>query len=375
MGNVKLEVMANIIRNTFTSGWSKMYFYPNIPEKIYAKLFSNFDQYLNTNNVIAFCDTTLTHNSKNGIIFTLNGFYQQDLLEKPVYINYTDIISMDVLPNKKGEKNATDSVIQITYKENDSVSMLSISTSYEKENLKRCLEQLKMQYESWDDVLTFKLSGPVGNVELPPEQKKKCQKIIHTASVAAGGAGTGLSQIPLADTAVITPIQITMIISLAAVFGIRLTEGAAKGVLASASTSFVGRGVSQVLVGWIPFIGNAINTATAAGLTEAVGWMAASHFFCLQQEDKAKYKYEGMKHGYTMASEEFEIKYRKLAKEFINQQKKFETARDEYEELLKSYEKYIQELEEKIKNNDADFSIDYLNELKDEFEKLNNLCA
>ena len=218
MGNVKLEVMANIIRNTFTSGWSKMYFYPNIPEKIYAKLFSNFDQYLNTNNVIAFCDTTLTHNSKNGIIFTLNGFYQQDLLEKPVYINYTDIISMDVLPNKKGEKNATDSVIQITYKENDSVSMLSISTSYEKENLKRCLEQLKMQYESWDDVLTFKLSGPVGNVELPPEQKKKCQKIIHTASVAAGGAGTGLSQIPLADTAVITPIQITMIISLAEEF-------------------------------------------------------------------------------------------------------------------------------------------------------------
>ena len=90
------------------------------------------------------------------------------------------------------------------------------------------MEQLKAQYETWDDVLTFKLSGIVGNVELPTELKKKCHAIIHTASVAAGGVGTGLAQIPLADNVVITPIQITMIISLAAVFDIRLTEGAAR---------------------------------------------------------------------------------------------------------------------------------------------------
>lgn len=295
--------------------------------------------------------------------------------KNPVYINYKDITSIDVVANKKGEKNSTDAVINIKYNEKEKISSLQISTSYEKENLKRCLEQLKAQYETWDDVLTFKLSGTVGNVELPPDLKKKCHVIIHTASVAAGGVGTGLAQIPLADNAVITPIQITMIVSLAAVFDIRLTEGAAKGILGGASGSLIGRKVSQVLFGWIPVLGNAINTATAAGLTEAIGWMAATHFFCLQQDDKAKYKYEGMKHGYTMASEEFEIKYRKLAREFINQKKNFESARDEYEELLKNYEAYIEELEVKLKDKDSSVSVDYLNEIKREYERLNNLCA
>ena len=35
---------------------------------------------------------------------------------------------------------------------------------------------------------------------------------------------------------------------------------------------------SQVLVGWIPGIGNAINATTAAGITEAMGWLLAKEF-------------------------------------------------------------------------------------------------
>ena len=35
------------------------------------------------------------------------------------------------------------------------------------------------------------------------KQKKECHTIIHTASVAAGGVGAGLAQIPGSDNAVI----------------------------------------------------------------------------------------------------------------------------------------------------------------------------
>ena len=56
------------------------------------------------------------------------------------------------------------------------------------------------------------------------------------------------------------------------------SEAAAEAVLASAAASMIGRGISQILVGWIPGLGNAINASTAAGLTEAIGWILANDF-------------------------------------------------------------------------------------------------
>lgn len=247
--------------------------------------------------------------------------------------------------------------------------------------LKRTLDKLVSRYASWDDVITFKASGEVGSVKLNDSQKKKCNVIIHAASVAAGGVGTGLAQIPLSDNTVITPIQITMIISLAEVFDIRLTEGAAKGILAGASASFIGRGVSQVLLGWIPVLGNAINTATAAGITEAIGWMAVAHFFSLQQDDKAKYKFDGMKEGYVRASAEYEVKLRRQAQEFIKQQKNFEKEKEAYEQLIAEYENYICKMEEKFEKTDRGNENDYImlqtsiDNMKSEYESLVKLKA
>ena len=377
----KLEVVKAIVENTFGFTWGKMYYYPDMPEKILAKLIKYFDPYLNTNNVVAFCDSTLTGNAKNGIIFTLTGIYQQDILEKPVYINYKDITYINIIPNKKGDVHASNAKAVIFYWTKNGLSQLGITTSYDKVKLKHTLDKLVSQYKQWDDVITFKASGEVGSVELTDSQKKKCNAIIHTASVAAGGVGTGLAQIPLSDNAIITPIQITMIVSLAAVFDIRLTEGAAKGILAGFATSFVGRGISQVLFGWIPVLGNAINTATAAGITEAVGWMAVAHFFSLQQNDKAKYKIDGMKEGYTQASEEYEVKLRKQAKEFINQQKNFAKEKDAYEQLISEYETYISQLEEKLQKlenqNDTAYTElqVHIKDVKADYEQLVKLSA
>lgn len=110
------------------------------------------------------------------------------------------------------------------------------------------------------------------------EQQCQCNVIIHTASTAAAAVGAGLAQIPCSDNALITPIQLAMTVSIGKVFDIELSESAAKATVASAVAGTVGRAISQVLLGWIPGVGNIINASTAASLTEAIGWTVASEF-------------------------------------------------------------------------------------------------
>ena len=109
-------------------------------------------------------------------------------------------------------------------------------------------------------------------------QKAKCHAIIHSASASAAAVGAGLAQIPCSDNAVITPIQLTMTISLGRVFGLELTESAARAAVASVAAATVGRTVSQILIGWMPIAGNLVNAGTAATVTEAIGWLLAEEF-------------------------------------------------------------------------------------------------
>lgn len=121
------------------------------------------------------------------------------------------------------------------------------------------------------------MSNNISTAAMTADQRSKCHAIIHTASASAAAVGAGLAQLPGSDNAAITPIQLAMTVSLGAVFGIQLTQSAAA-ALASVAAATVGRAVSQVLVGWIPFVGNAINASTAAALTESVGWLLAKEF-------------------------------------------------------------------------------------------------
>ena len=109
-------------------------------------------------------------------------------------------------------------------------------------------------------------------------QKSRCHTIIHTASASAAAVGGGLAQVPCSDNAIITPIQLAMIIGLGRVFEIELSESSARAALASAAAATVGRAASQVLIGWIPGIGNAINASTAASVTEIIGWIVVAEF-------------------------------------------------------------------------------------------------
>ena len=109
-------------------------------------------------------------------------------------------------------------------------------------------------------------------------QEALCHSIIHTASAAAGAVGFGLAQLPLADNAVIVPIQVTMTIALGQVFGLDFTKRAAAATAASATGTLLGRTASQLGAGWIPVAGNVLNAGTAASITEALGWMLAEDF-------------------------------------------------------------------------------------------------
>ena len=109
-------------------------------------------------------------------------------------------------------------------------------------------------------------------------QRAKCHGIIHTASAAAAAVGGGMAQLPGSDAVPITAAQITMIISLGAVSDIPVSKAAAKSILYGFVGAASGRLVSQMLVGWIPGLGNAINATTAASITEGLGWKVADKF-------------------------------------------------------------------------------------------------
>ncbi len=109
-------------------------------------------------------------------------------------------------------------------------------------------------------------------------QRTQCHAIIHTATAACAAVGGGMAQLPMADAVPITAAQVTMVISLGKVFDKALSESAAKAIMAGVSGAAIGRLVSQTLVGWIPVIGNAINAATAASITEFLGWKVAEKF-------------------------------------------------------------------------------------------------
>ena len=110
------------------------------------------------------------------------------------------------------------------------------------------------------------------------EQSLACHSIIHSASTAAAAIGAGLAQVPCSDNALLTPLQLGMTLSLGQVFGIELSDSTSRAALASAAGSTIGRSVVQVLVGWIPGVGNAVNAGTAAAITEAIGWALATNF-------------------------------------------------------------------------------------------------
>lgn len=119
---------------------------------------------------------------------------------------------------------------------------------------------------------------------MTPEQKEHCHKIIHEAAMAGAGVAAVGSQIPFADTPILIGLEIKMVKDLGQVFGFRVSEATAKGLLAGFVGAIAGHTISKTVFGWIPALGNAINAGTAAAVIEGLGWAAVKHFEKQQQK-------------------------------------------------------------------------------------------
>ena len=106
------------------------------------------------------------------------------------------------------------------------------------------------------------------------KKKEKCENIIHTAALAA--AGVGAIPIPISDAALITPIQVSMIVSMGMIMGI--SKETAKSIFLPVIAKTVGILTASSLSKLIPGLGSAIQAGVAAALTEAVGWISLNYF-------------------------------------------------------------------------------------------------
>ena len=115
-------------------------------------------------------------------------------------------------------------------------------------------------------------------------KRNKIHGINHSSSAAAAAVGGGMAQIVGSDWPVLAGIQTTMVVSIADVHEVDISRSLAAELLLPFGATCSGRVISQVCVGWIPGLGNAVNASTAAALTEAVGWSAHAHFARMSSE-------------------------------------------------------------------------------------------
>lgn len=124
-------------------------------------------------------------------------------------------------------------------------------------------------------------------VHMPRDLNKKCHIAIHSATLAAAAAG-GIP-IPMSDAIPITAAQIGMVVALGKIFDVTLSEAAAKSVVGVALTQQAGRAIFANILKAVPGAGQVagivVGAATAASLTEALGWIVADDFFRMSNGD------------------------------------------------------------------------------------------
>ncbi len=103
---------------------------------------------------------------------------------------------------------------------------------------------------------------------------EECKTIIHVASGAAGAAG--LIPIPFSDALAIAPIQAGMIYKMNDAFGMDLDKSVGvslvAGLLSVTAVAQVGRTLVNGFLKFIPVVGSVAGGATAAVITEGIGF-------------------------------------------------------------------------------------------------------
>ncbi|MEY8392918.1 hypothetical protein AALA98_16500 [Lachnospiraceae bacterium 45-W7] len=341
---------------------SDVYCYPDIPDKMYRKFKKHLKADISINEVAVILDSTLLKSGKDGMVFTAAGIYLNQSLMKRAYFNYADI------------KSITENIYIEVLLQSGEIIEMSCNMSYDKDCLITLLYELQ-DYASQQGLSSRRDSGLIKKQKKPKMPKDlvvKCNAIIHSAAVSAGGVGAGMAQIPCADSTVITPIQIGMVTALGKVFDLHITDGIAKGIIGGFAGAYIGRGLVQITLGWIPGVGNTINTATASGLTEAIGWAAANQFYAESLYYADSFGIEGEKKGYREASYIYERKLRDQAAEFLKQKENWKNKMAKDRECIENLNTLIDEYEFYICEHQNDENCNIIS-MEEEYRKLKNL--
>lgn len=92
----------------------------------------------------------------------------------------------------------------------------------------------------------------------------------------------------------------------------------------------------------------------------------------LNNADRKAYL-EGQKSGYTRCSRQYEIKLRRQADLFLKKEKKWNTERDEYEQLLNEYAQTVAELEQKVTETGSSEYREQLERVRETQQELKDL--
>ncbi len=107
-------------------------------------------------------------------------------------------------------------------------------------------------------------------------KKKKAKRIVKGAATAC--AGIAITPIPVADITIMTPVQIGMVLKIAALFGMELSWKRAKELLATVGSGLALRSLAQTLLKFFPIAGSFISPAIAFSGTMALGEVAIFYF-------------------------------------------------------------------------------------------------
>ena len=164
-----------------------------------------------------------------------------------------------------------------------------VFTSDEEGGAIGCKELMKLSYEMLpeaykDAFMEAQRIDREAKIRAVYGKDMKAKGIIASATTAAAGAAA--VPIPFSDAAVIVPIQVGMIASLAALYGLR--EEAVKQAALPFVAKVTGVFLATNLLKLIPGLGSTINATVAAALTGAMGLYVKSTFI-----DYAVAKIEG----------------------------------------------------------------------------------
>jgi uncharacterized protein (DUF697 family) len=102
------------------------------------------------------------------------------------------------------------------------------------------------------------------------DRRKRCELIIHSASVAAAGA-SAVALVPGSDAVAIMPIQVAMVAILAREHGIAPSASLVKSTVYATLGSIVGKAGAGLLLRWTPVAGNVVRAGVAFSVTEGLG--------------------------------------------------------------------------------------------------------